>query len=100
MSAKRCPRCGVTKDLEEFALRSSGRYRQSWCRGCTAGAADRWRTRKRVEAVGTQNLAHRRCVVCGAGFATMVTAQVACSESCREEFAGAYGRACREGARG
>jgi predicted nucleic acid-binding Zn ribbon protein len=97
--ARRCPKCGESKDLEEFAVRSSGGV-QSWCRVCTAEASALWRARRRVTEAGMRNYHHARCIVCGNGFSTHISAQVTCSEACREEFAGAHQRAWRKGARG
>lgn len=51
---KRCPRCETTKPVEEFALRSSGRVRYSWCKECERAYnreyGKRWRSKPENKA--------------------------------------------------
>jgi hypothetical protein len=45
---RRCVRCGQTKPVEEFRLRSGTQRRQSWCRACKVAYDREWYRRNRA----------------------------------------------------
>ena len=47
MQMRTCARCGTTRPEADFAVRSDGRRRQSWCRDCKVAYDREWYARNR-----------------------------------------------------
>ena len=55
-----CSRCGQTKPIAEFPLRSDGRRRHSWCRPCKVAYDREWYARNREAHIARVRVATDR----------------------------------------